>query len=129
MDKEKEKSKTKLKSKSKTLSKEKSLSKSLTKNKSISKSKSVSKSISKSISKSVSKPNNIIIKIHREEGELDHVYQMRIAFIKTLLENKKVAKRTSMIPYLHTFSFVHAYKTLYKYGYPKEIEEEYKKLL
>ena len=69
------------------------------------------------------------ISIHREEGELDEVYQKRKEFIQMLIEKKKIEDNDSYTPYAHTFSFIHIYKTMYQMGYPEELEKEYASLL
>ncbi len=118
---EDKKSKSKKESKIKEISKIKNKSKS---NKSKSK-----KSISKKENNSISKSENILGRIYREHGELDEIYNMRIEFIKNVIQNKKVPKKVSFLPFLHSISFIHAYKQKYYYIYPKEIEDEYQKLL
>ncbi len=106
-------------------------------NQSKSKSKSkVNQSVKVIQSKSTIKANqsksakvNGKISIHREEGELDEVYQKRKEFIQMLIEKKKIEDNDSYTPYAHTFSFIHIYKTLYQMGYPEELEKEYASLL
>jgi hypothetical protein len=110
------------KSKSKKESKIKEISK--IKNKSKSK-----KSISKKENNNISKSNTILGRIYREHGELDEIYNMRIEFIKNVIQNKKVPKKVCFLPFLHSISFIHAYKQKYDYTYPKDIEDEYQKLL
>lgn len=68
-------------------------------------------------------------KIKREEGELDAVYKARKEFIDQILEKKNLYQKEEYILYLHTLSFVHVYKKLYHYTYPKSVEDEYMRLL
>ncbi len=87
------------------------------------------KSISKKIVLSNKKSSSSIFKIPREDHELNHQYNFRIAFIKELIDSNKVTKNVSNIPYLSSISFVHLYKTFYGMTYPISIENEYKKLI
>ncbi len=124
----KEKSKSLIKNKSKSLTKSKS--KSLTKSKSKSLTKSKSKTKNKSVSKSsYSSINSFVSKIKREHGELDASYKIRLEFIQSCLNKKKVEKKALYIPYLNTMSFVHYYKSICGNKYLDEIEKEYAKLL
>ena len=102
--------------------------------KSNSKSKSVKASSKRksSSSKSGSKPlteNGFMMRLLREHGELDESYRQRIEFVKKIVAEKKVQLTAKMIPFVSTMSFVHVYKKSGMYGYPKEVEITYQKLL
>ncbi len=87
------------------------------------------KSISKKIVLSNKKSSSSIFKIPREDHELNHQYNFRIAFIKELIEKNKIKKNISNISYLSSLSFIHMYKTLYGFTYPESIENDYKKII
>lgn len=122
-------------------SKSKSNSKSKSKSKSTSKSMKTSSAKSKSQSKSSTKSgsirlrheplteNGFIMRLHREEGELDESYRQRIDFVRKIVGEKKVKLSEEMVPFVSTMSFVHVYKKSGMYGYPKEVEIAYQKLL
>lgn len=109
----------------KTSSKSNSKSKSRKEN---SKSKSSSSSSTKSSSKPLTE-NGFMMRLLREHGELDESYRQRIEFVKKIVAEKKVQLTAKMVPFVSTMSFVHVYKKSGMYGYPKEVEIAYQKLL
>ena len=119
-------------SKSKSL-KMSSKSKSMKSNSKSKSGKENSKSKSSSTSsKSSSKPlteNGFMVRLLREHGELDESYRQRIEFVKKIVAEKKVQLTAKMVPFVSTMSFVHVYKKSGMYGYPKEVEIAYQKLL
>ena len=70
-----------------------------------------------------------LMKLHREHDELDESYRQRIEFVKKIVAEKKVQLTAKMVPFVSTMSFVHVYKKSGMYGYPKEVETAYQKLV